>query len=186
MHEATIWLYRPWSCSCLLQHEAGRGAMLSGSPSQSWTLHTDSLRPEDVHSSHYILPADGALAHPLPTFGAGYHVTTLQQHAVDDGVHADSTQVFIGGQLSPDTICWREEQIIFSSLVQASSNAAIAENHFFEVGMVSWNPPPEGDRHATVMLLRESSHMRTFSTWTLTGIVLLYRAESILLLQLGG
>lgn len=81
------------------------------------------LRPEDVHGSHYILPADGALAHPLPAFGAGYHVTTLQQHAVDDGVHADSTQVLIGGQLSLDTICWRDEQI-FSSFIRALSKAA--------------------------------------------------------------
>lgn len=81
------------------------------------------LRPEDVHGSHYILPADGALAHPLPAFGAGYHVTTLQQHAVDDGVHADSTQVLVGGQLSLDAICCREEQL-FSSFVRAFSNAA--------------------------------------------------------------
>lgn len=68
-----------------------------------------SLRPEDVHGPDYILPADGALAHPLPAFGAGYHVAALQQHAVDDGVHADSTQVLIGAQLSLDAICWREE-----------------------------------------------------------------------------
>lgn len=113
------------------------------------------LRPEDVHSSHYILPADGALAHPLPTFGAGYHVTTLQQHAVDDGVHADSTQVFIGGQLSPDTICWREEQISFSSLVQASSKNV----------SLKWACYP-GTHHqrATDMLLPESRDMQTFST----------------------
>lgn len=68
------------------------------------------LRPEDVHGPYYILPADGALAHPLPAFGTGDHVTTLQQHAVDDGVHADSTQVLIGCQLGLDTVCWREEQ----------------------------------------------------------------------------
>lgn len=60
---------------------------------------------EDVNSPHYILPADGALAHPLPTFGAGYHVTTFQQHAVDEGVHADATQVLIRSQLSFYTIC---------------------------------------------------------------------------------
>lgn len=81
------------------------------------------LRPEDVHGSHYILPADGALAHPLPAFGAGHHVTTLQQHAVDDGVHADSTQVLVGGQLSLDTICWGDERL-FSSFTRALSNAA--------------------------------------------------------------
>lgn len=38
MHEATIGHRRPWTC--LLQHEAGLGAMLSGSPSQSWILHS--------------------------------------------------------------------------------------------------------------------------------------------------
>lgn len=58
-----------------------------------------------MHGPDYILPADGALAHPLPTFGAGYHVTALQQHAVYNGVHADATQVFVSRQLSLDTIC---------------------------------------------------------------------------------
>lgn len=73
------------------------------------------LRLEDVHGPHYILPADGALAHPLPTFGARYHVTTFQQHAVDDGVHADATQVFISRQLSFDTICgWKYEKLFCS------------------------------------------------------------------------
>lgn len=73
------------------------------------------LRLEDMHGPHYVLPADGALAHPLATFGAGYHVTTFQQHAVDDGVHADATQVFIGRQLSFDTICGgRYEKPFFS------------------------------------------------------------------------
>ena len=66
------------------------------------------LRLEDVHGPHYVLPADGALAHPLSAFGAGDHVTAFQQHAVDDGVHADATQVFISRQLSFDTVCgWR-------------------------------------------------------------------------------
>lgn len=73
------------------------------------------LRLEDVHGPHYVLPADGALAHPLSAFGAGYHVTTFQQHAVDDGVHADATQVFIRRQLSSDTICgWKDEKLSFS------------------------------------------------------------------------
>lgn len=73
---------------------------------------TVGLRPEDVHGPDHILPADGALAHPLPAFGTGDHVTALQQHAVDDGVHADSTQVLIGCQLSLDAVCWGEEQIV--------------------------------------------------------------------------
>lgn len=60
---------------------------------------------EDVHGPHHVLPADGALAHPLAAFGAGYHVAALQQHAVDDGVHADAAQVFVSRQLSSDTIC---------------------------------------------------------------------------------
>lgn len=58
-----------------------------------------------MHSPHHVLPADGALAHPLATFGASDHVAALQQHTVDDGVHADPTQVLIGRQLSPDTVC---------------------------------------------------------------------------------
>lgn len=70
------------------------------------------LRLEDVHGPHYVLPADGALAHPLPTFGAGNHVTTFQQHAVDDSVHADATQVFVSRQLSFDTICGWEYEVI--------------------------------------------------------------------------
>lgn len=61
-----------------------------------------------MHGPHHVLPADGALAHPLPAFGAGDHVATLQQDAVDDGVHADAAQVVVGGQLSPDAACGRE------------------------------------------------------------------------------
>lgn len=118
MHEATTWRYRRRSCRCPPRREAGLGAILSGPPpppSQSRLAHADPLRPEDVHGPYNILPADGALAHPLPAFGTGYHVTALQQHAVDDGVHADSTQVLIGCQLSLDTICWGGEQIFFFS-----------------------------------------------------------------------
>lgn len=62
---------------------------------------------EDVHGPYHVLPADGALAHPLPTFGAGDHVTALQQHAVDDGVHADAAQVLVQRQLSFDAIWGR-------------------------------------------------------------------------------
>lgn len=108
------------------------------------------LRPEDVHGSHYILPADGALAHPLPAFGAGYHVTALQQHAVDDGVHADPTQVLIGGQLSLDPICWRDEQI-FSSFIRALSDAATG-NRSLVVEVMCGEPPAEGDGRATAAL----------------------------------
>jgi len=75
-----------------------------------------------VHGPHYILPADGALAHPLSTFGAGYHVTTFQQHAVDDGVHADATQVIISRQLSFDTICGWKTVILQLKWVSAGSS----------------------------------------------------------------
>lgn len=42
-----------------------------------------------------VLSAYWAFTHALPTFGAGDHVTALQQHTVDDRIHADSTQVII-------------------------------------------------------------------------------------------
>lgn len=71
------------------------------------------LRFEDVNSPHHVLPADGALAHPLPALGASYHVTTFQEHTIDDGVHADATQVFIRRQLSSNAICGGEEQFRF-------------------------------------------------------------------------
>lgn len=74
-----------------------------GSPEQFLGL-------EDVHGPHHVLPADGALAHPLAAFGAGYHVAALQQHAVDDGVHADAAQVFVSRQLSSDTICGGKDE----------------------------------------------------------------------------
>lgn len=51
--------------------------------------------PEDVHGSDDVLPADRTLAHPLPTLGAGDHVTALQQDAVDGRVHADLTEVLL-------------------------------------------------------------------------------------------
>lgn len=50
---------------------------------------------EDVHGPHDVLPADRALVHPLATFGAGDHVTTLQEDTVDHGVHADPAEVVI-------------------------------------------------------------------------------------------
>lgn len=57
------------------------------------------LRLENMHGPHNVLPADGALAHPLSAFGAGDHVPALEQHAVDDSVHANATEVFVQGQL---------------------------------------------------------------------------------------
>lgn len=51
--------------------------------------------PKDVDSSDDVLAADGTLVHPLSTLGAGDHVTTLQQDAVDGRVHADLTEVLL-------------------------------------------------------------------------------------------
>lgn len=50
---------------------------------------------EDVHGPHDVLSADRTLVHPLATFGAGDHVATLQEDAVDHGVHADPAEVVI-------------------------------------------------------------------------------------------
>lgn len=58
-----------------------------------------------MHCPHHVLPADGALAHPLPAFGASHHVATFKQHTVNDGVHADAAKVFVRRQLSSDAIC---------------------------------------------------------------------------------
>lgn len=63
-----------------------------------------------MHGSHNVLPADGTLAHPLAALGAGDHVTTLQEDAVDHGVHADPAQVVIHvGQLGLLPI-WRKTE----------------------------------------------------------------------------
>lgn len=62
-----------------------------GDSGQGWVR----LGFEDMHGPHDVLAADGALAHPLATLGAGDHVAALQQHAVDHGVHADPAQVVI-------------------------------------------------------------------------------------------
>jgi len=48
---------------------------------------------ENVNGPHHILPADGALVHPLTTLGAGDHMATFQQHTVNGRVHTDLTQV---------------------------------------------------------------------------------------------
>lgn len=51
--------------------------------------------PEDVDSSDDVLAADGTFAHPLAALGAGDHVTTLQQDAVDRRVHTYLTEVLL-------------------------------------------------------------------------------------------
>lgn len=48
-----------------------------------------------MHGAHHILAADGTLAHALAALGAGDHVPTLEQDAVNDGVHADPAQAVI-------------------------------------------------------------------------------------------
>lgn len=53
------------------------------------------LRFEHMHGPYDVLSADGALAHPLAALGASDHVAALQQDTVDDGIHADPTQVII-------------------------------------------------------------------------------------------
>lgn len=50
---------------------------------------------EHVHSAYHVLPADGTLAHALATLGAGDHVPTLEQDAVNDSIHADTAQAVI-------------------------------------------------------------------------------------------
>lgn len=77
-------------------------------------------------------------------------MTALQQHAVDDGVHADPTQVLVGGQLGLDTICWRDEQI-FSAFTRALSDAATG-NLFSVVGVICGAPPAGGDCRATACI----------------------------------
>lgn len=53
------------------------------------------LSLENMHSPDNVLSADRAFAHALPAFRAGYHVTALQQHAVNYRVHTDATQVVV-------------------------------------------------------------------------------------------
>lgn len=65
-----------------------------------------------MHSPHNILSADWAFIHPLATFGAGDHVTTLQQNAVDHSIHADSAKVVImNRQWTVLTICKRKTEV---------------------------------------------------------------------------
>lgn len=53
------------------------------------------LRPEDMHCSDHILPADGAFVHTFPTLGAGDHVATFQEDTVDGRVHTDFAEVLL-------------------------------------------------------------------------------------------
>lgn len=65
--------------------------------------------PEDVDGSDDVLAADGTLAHPLAALGAGDHVTTLQQDAVDGRVHTDLTEVLLQTRRTA-TGLWRDKQ----------------------------------------------------------------------------
>lgn len=48
-----------------------------------------------MHGSNHVLPADRTLVHAVPTLAACDHVATLQQNAVNGGVHADLAQVLL-------------------------------------------------------------------------------------------
>ena len=48
---------------------------------------------EGVHDAHHVLAADGALGHAPAARDARHHVSAVEQHAVDDRVHADLTHV---------------------------------------------------------------------------------------------
>lgn len=63
-----------------------------------------------MDGSDDILPADGTLAHPLAALGAGDHVTTLQQDAVDGRVHTDLTEVLL--RTSNATGLYRQTKMI--------------------------------------------------------------------------
>lgn len=72
-----------------------------------------------MDGSDDVLAADGTLAHPLTTLGAGDHVTTLQQDAVDGRVHADLTQVLLQTCRTPTSaVLWRETQATLWQLQQ--------------------------------------------------------------------
>lgn len=70
-----------------------------------------------MHGSYNVLAANGTFAHALATLGAGDHVTTLQQHTVDDRIHADAAEVVVLiGQLGLLPFCqrareWRLQEI---------------------------------------------------------------------------
>lgn len=56
-----------------------------------------------MDGSDHVLAADGAFIHPLATLGAGDHVTTFQQDAVNGRVHADLTNVLLHTRSSAST-----------------------------------------------------------------------------------
>lgn len=63
-----------------------------------------------MHGPHDVLPADRAFVHPLATFGASDHVSTLQENAVDHSVHADPTEVVVmNRQRTVFTVCERRQ-----------------------------------------------------------------------------
>ena len=51
------------------------------------------LCPKDVYDARNVMTTYGTLGHPFAAIGARDHVTTLEEDAVDDGVHADFAQI---------------------------------------------------------------------------------------------
>lgn len=63
-----------------------------------------------MYSPHDVLPADRAFVHPFAALGASDHVSTLQENAVDHGVHADPAEVVVvNRQWTVLPICERRE-----------------------------------------------------------------------------
>lgn len=60
-----------------------------------------------MDGSDDVLATHGALAHSLSTLGAGDHVTALQEHAVDGGVHTDLTEVLLQTSGANTARFWR-------------------------------------------------------------------------------
>lgn len=52
-----------------------------------------------MYHAHHVLSADRTFGHLFAAGCAGGHVATLQHHAVDQGVHADFTDVPLRGRL---------------------------------------------------------------------------------------
>lgn len=76
-----------------------------------------------MHGSDHVLPADGALVHALAALGAGDHVATLQQNAVNGRVHADLTQVLLqaGRHCSPVLVFSAAHQVLGASSVRGAA-----------------------------------------------------------------
>ena len=83
---------------------------------QGWS----SSGPEDVDGSDDVLATDGTLAHPLAALGAGDHVTTLQQDAVDGRVHTDLTDVLLDTRGTAAAIVCRQHYVIKVTSISAS------------------------------------------------------------------